>query len=320
MIWNTLVFLVLSLWSNPINKNQPIELGKVNWLRDYDLALEKSDNTDLPILILFQEVPGCSTCQNYGQNVLSHPLVVDLIHSHFIPLAIYNNKGGRDAAILKKYNEPSWNNPVVRVVDDQGKNIVPRLAGNYSALGLVQTIKQGILESKRVVPEYLYLLEEELMAKNSILESATYSMYCFWSGEKLFGGLEGVVKTRAGWAEGKEVVQIEYNPKIIDKKSLDGIAKQNSCQISSANRIRDDREPKYYLSNSLLKHIPLSEVQASRINTLLAEGGNYLQLLSPTQQKWLLTIQKSAKRDYNNLVQIELSKAWNIFESQLTDG
>ena len=76
---------------------QSEELGKVHWYRNYDKAVEESKKTNKDILILFQEVPGCATCRNYGQNVLSHPLMVEAIETSFVPLAIFNNKGGQDA-------------------------------------------------------------------------------------------------------------------------------------------------------------------------------------------------------------------------------
>lgn len=36
----------------------PVELGKVNWGRDYEAALSASGESGKPVLILFQEVPG----------------------------------------------------------------------------------------------------------------------------------------------------------------------------------------------------------------------------------------------------------------------
>ena len=36
----------------------PVELGKVKWGRDYELALAASAKSQKPVLILFQEVPG----------------------------------------------------------------------------------------------------------------------------------------------------------------------------------------------------------------------------------------------------------------------
>ena len=37
---------------------QPEELGQVRWRRDFDAALLEAQETDKPVLILFQEVPG----------------------------------------------------------------------------------------------------------------------------------------------------------------------------------------------------------------------------------------------------------------------
>ena len=36
----------------------PQELGKVSWLRDYDMAVARSKKVNKPIFLLFQEVPG----------------------------------------------------------------------------------------------------------------------------------------------------------------------------------------------------------------------------------------------------------------------
>ena len=125
-------------------KSDPIELGKVHWMRDLNQGQRKAQFSKKPIFLLFQEVPGCATCRNYGQHVLSHPLIVEAIETLFEPVAIYNNKGGVDAATLKYFNEPSWNNPVVRIVDANRKNLVKRVAGNYSQLGVVQAMIQAL--------------------------------------------------------------------------------------------------------------------------------------------------------------------------------
>ena len=89
--------------------NQSEELGKVSWYRNYEEAVALAKKEDKSVLILFQEVPGCMTCRNYGQNVLSHPLMVDAIEHLFVPLAIYNNKKGKDDKVLKQFGEPAWN-------------------------------------------------------------------------------------------------------------------------------------------------------------------------------------------------------------------
>lgn len=62
----------------------------------------------------------------YGRSVLTHPLMVEAIETFFVPVAIYNNVKGKDAEVLARYEEPSWNNPVTRFVDAAGKDLIPR--------------------------------------------------------------------------------------------------------------------------------------------------------------------------------------------------
>ena len=73
------------------------------------------------------------------------------IESDFIPLLIYNNKSGRDAKLLKKYKEPSWNYPVVRFLDGRGKDLIPRRDKIYSVQGIRDRMKLAL--SKRALPK-----------------------------------------------------------------------------------------------------------------------------------------------------------------------
>ncbi len=299
-------------------QHQPVELGKVQWNRDYDQALELARLSQKPVLILFQEVPGCSTCSNYGKNALSHPFLVEAIEHFFVPLAIHNNKGGKDARILEKYNEPSWNNPVVRIVDHQGKPVIPRLSGNYSMIGLLNSIKNALIKTQNHIPQYFSWLEEELENELVSLRSKTYSMYCFWTGEKTFGELTGVVKTRAGFINGKEVVTVTYNPHKINQSKLDHIAKSNSCQaISTSDPFKNDHIPKYYLSRSEYRYIPMPEVQASRINSALGRKIDPTDLLSPLQKKWLRTLQDSKTSQGQNWIQKDWKQGWIKYQRTL---
>ena len=167
--------------TNPLNQDE--ELGKVSWYRDYDAAVKISEETDKPILILFQEVPGCATCRNYGHNVLSHPLMTEAIENEFVPLAIFNNKRGKDLEILKKYDEPTWNNPVVRIVNHKGKNIVQRVARDYSAKGLYAAMSKAITTYGNDIPEYMKILGTELStsSRSSNIKETHFKMYCFWT-------------------------------------------------------------------------------------------------------------------------------------------
>ena len=142
--------------TNPSNQSE--ELGAISWYRDYNTALKLSKEENKPVLILFQEVPGCMTCRNYGHNVLSHPKMVEAIETLFIPLAIYNNKKGADAKVLRKFGEPAWNNPVVRIVNEKGENLVKRVSGNYSKRGLYRAMEKALTKDGGEIPELLQSL------------------------------------------------------------------------------------------------------------------------------------------------------------------
>ena len=103
--------------------DQPEEAGKVKWLRDLDTALLAGSRSGKPVFALFQEIPGCAGCKQFGREVLSHPLVVAGIESEFMPLLIHNNKPGKDAEVLRRFGEPAWNYQVVRFLDAQGSDL-----------------------------------------------------------------------------------------------------------------------------------------------------------------------------------------------------
>lgn len=284
-------------------QSNPVELGDVHWLRSFEEAKTKSKKESKPILILFQEIPGCQTCKSYGSEVLTHPLLVEAIETNFIPLAIHNNKSGQDAEVLKRYNEPAWNNPVVRIVDSNGADLVSRLSGNYSAAGLSTLITTVLIKQKGKAPAYLQLLTDELTALQKGTAKTTYSMYCFWTGEALFGKINGVVKTTAGYQDGKEVVTVEYDPVLISKTALDKIAQNQKCSITAGGNFRPDATPKYYLSNSKYKVIPMTEMQKCRVNSAIAEGQDPGVFLSEKQIGFLKTSSR-------NCVAISLKDCW----------
>jgi hypothetical protein len=80
-----LSMIVIALSSCFAGTFQPIEAGKVNWGRDLDAALASSQQTGKPLFALFQEIPGCAGCQQFGRNVLSNPLLVEAIESELTP-------------------------------------------------------------------------------------------------------------------------------------------------------------------------------------------------------------------------------------------
>lgn len=305
-------FLVWGLFLQlPLGGQTPVELGAVSWLRDYNTALERGKKELKPVLILFQEVPGCQTCQRYGQDVLTHPLIVDAIEHLFVPVAIYNNRGGADATILKKYGEPAWNNPVVRFINPvTEQELAPRVGNNYTPAGLIRAMIQALTKSQGQAPEFLQILQEEFIARQQGLTEATYTMYCFWTGEKHLGSLDGVIQTRAGFSGGREVVKVWYDASTLSAGQLDKFSQQNQCEKTNSGNFRHDQTPKYFISNSPYRYIPMSETQASRINSLLGQRKDARALLSPTQLIWLEEVQKVKPAALHVWVEKDLKEGW----------
>lgn len=306
-------------FSYPVDN--PVELGKVNWLRDYEKALRLAKDKKLPVFILFQEVPGCSNCTTFGNEILSNPLLVEAIESCFVPLCIYNNAEGKDRNVLNKYNEPTWNNPVVRITDSNGLDIVPRQPDFRKMSKTLTVMKDGIKKSGYSVPAYLDLLSEEVGAEESSMVSEIYfSMYCFWSGEKEIAGIDGVVATEAGFMSGKEVVKIKYRSDKITPEALFTQSKKVGCgdemygnvlsgtklKIKPLAKYKKDSEDKYYLFNSEYKIIPMTSLQKTKVNRLLALGQKPDNLLSRRQ----LSVLRVKNNKSKNHIADSIEEVW----------
>ena len=91
---------------------------------------------------------------------MSNPALISTIENDFIPLAIFNNKGGKDRKTLDVYKEPTWNNPVVRIVNAEGENLIPRIAGDYSKRKVALQLLYVLKKNKKAIPEHLYALAQ----------------------------------------------------------------------------------------------------------------------------------------------------------------
>ena len=129
----------------------PRELGDIQWRRKFDDAVAESKRSRKPLLVLFQEVPGCSTCVNYGDLVLRHPLIVEAAETLFVPVAIYNNIPGDDERVLKAFKETAWNNPVVRIVSADQADLCPRVADDYSIGGMTTAMLGLLLDESAIL-------------------------------------------------------------------------------------------------------------------------------------------------------------------------
>ncbi|MCH6259071.1 thioredoxin family protein [Puniceicoccaceae bacterium K14] len=307
----------LNALNGETTKGKHIELGDVEWYRNFDQAKKISSQSGKPLFVLFQEVPGCLGCQQYGKEVLSHSLIVEAIEELFIPVAVFNNREGEDRKVLDQYKEPSWNFQVVRYLDKDGKDIIPREDQIWTVAETAKRMVSVLKAYHRPVPKYLSTLAIHEVDDN--LKTAAFAMYCFWEGEAKLGSLQGVVSTESGWMEGREVVKLRYDPEQINWDTLVASAEQFKCAnkiyspdantkkeaekishhptaLYSDKKYRPAKEPdqKFMIKRTALKQLDLSETQAVKVNAALKYNdlNTALEYLSPRQIEQLKAFEK----------------------------
>ncbi|MEM7394291.1 MAG: VPGUxxT family thioredoxin-like (seleno)protein, type 2 [Verrucomicrobiota bacterium] len=226
---------------------QAVEIGEVQWGRDLEGALRQSTRSGKPVLALFQEVPGCAGCQKFGKNVLSHDLLVEAIETEFIPILVYNNQA-EDKHLLKRFGEPAWNYQVIRFLDGKGRDIIPRKDKVWSIGGVARRMGEALKQAGRPTPGYLSGLA--LAHDNPHLATTEFSMFCFWTGEMHIGAVDGVIRTEAGFNNGKEVTRVWYDR---SKVSLPDLAKTASTAKCANTVLTGDAAERKTLSELRFK-------------------------------------------------------------------
>ncbi len=124
------------------------------------------------------------------------------------------------------------------------------------------------------------------------VETATFSMYCYWTGEATLGRVDGVVASRIGHLGGKEIVQVDYDPRRTGVGELTAaLKKQDSFYSLLSVRSGEPRfiEPKHSLRtrHPELQALSLSEAQAIALNSWSYFGGKMPDVLTEEQKRQL---------------------------------
>jgi hypothetical protein len=162
-------------------------------------------------------------------------------------------------------------------------------------------------------------------------------------GEAQLGLIDGVVSTKSGWLARREVVEVAFDPRTLDYGDLVGKAEKARCvspvftrddgQHAIAKRlvgkdavrnddpVRADKDTKFYLKKNLLRFVPLTGPQASRINGHLGVIGGKkgleaaTALLSPRQLELYASIREHPRAGWKSAVGRAFPEAWSEAEA-----
>lgn len=149
--------------------------------------------------------------------------------------------------------------------------------------------------------------------------TATFSMYCYWTGEATLGKAPGVVGTRIGEMGGNEVVEVTYDPARTDVVRLaDILKKQDSFYAliapgpeaakksglpASEVKVRSGH-PSYVESKHSLRvvhpelyYLDLTEAQAMALDSWSFFGGPMPAVLTPEQVRMAAKIKDRLAHD-----------------------
>ena len=272
---------------------------------------------------------------------MSHPLLVEAIESRFVPMLVYNNRKN-DRELLNRFDEPAWNNPVIRFFDADLVDLLARKDEVWKFGEVASHLIKGIRAADREPPTYLKLGQTEYALQT---ESASFAMHCYWEGEVQFGKLPGVISTQTGWYNETEIVNVVFDPsamtyrelvtdairsrcaatiytrtaaqKNIAMKLVDGKKEKNKVVAVTKfplGRLAEEKDQKYYLKASPFSLLPLISAQEVRINSALGSRENALDFLSPRQRELFVKLKKRLSDDQVLIAQLKQATAEMDFQ------
>lgn len=71
-------------------------------------------------------------------------------------MLVYNNRSsGIDKKLLKRFQEPAWNYQVIRFLDADGNDIIPRKDRVWTLKGVAARMIEALTAANRPVPQAL---------------------------------------------------------------------------------------------------------------------------------------------------------------------
>jgi len=292
-------------------------------------AREESTTSQKPLLLL--DFAGDSTTDE----VFSHPLLAEAADSLFI-------------AVRLPAEEPLIGKGSVRVVSSDGTDTLGQVPESLLSVASVSMLMvKGLTLAQTTIPVYLQLLSEEQNGRQQwqsngrrIDRHALFGVSDSTEGEVEFGGLDGVLATRCGHVGRQPVVQLTYDStrlsfcslvrfavqqnladvvyyqssdeKIAARMELQRVEATTSELVSflGTTTIQPSVNAKIGLRQTMLRFVPMTDLQATRANRLAQRGAfnEATRLLSPRQG--MILMRSMQAKGLIEAVDVPIKQAW----------
>mmetsp|Transcript_21050 Transcript_21050/g.27128 ORF Transcript_21050/g.27128 Transcript_21050/m.27128 type:complete len:402 (+) Transcript_21050:104-1309(+) len=195
--------------------------------------LSYSKNNEAPIFCLLTSkfAKSSSPFRMLAEEVLHHPLIVEVIEDLFVSVAIFMDDDTHRETMKtltgKLVSTDCLNTPVVLVLDSEGKKLNSGEFHEQSTpMSFVGSkVMESLLSFKRdelnPVPRYLkHVVREERTYEKKTDEKLFFAMTDSWIGEAEFAECHGIISCKAGWLRDEEIVMVVFDSKAISMSEL----------------------------------------------------------------------------------------------------
>ena len=297
------------------------ELGAIRYAASSKEEAQKlaKERGDIPIVCIEAEIPGDLES---GNGVLAHPLIVEALETLFVCIAPPIARKEFEDRYKPSNDRKAWYTTVT-FLNSKCEELIPPIGGDTLKLPvMVDSIVQVLSKLQKSVPAYLKLMQEEQCGRTSIGTNGLVKSNCRCiilgtnecdHAEVEFAKQEGVLATIGGTYLGKRVIRVTYNPKVLSFATLLRIATEQNLADALYYRSQDEKvaaqmetsrlvskpqiikledpsriishDTKRSLRRTVIGKVPLTNLQATRINLLIHQGSFHqaTRLLSPRQ-------------------------------------
>ncbi len=123
-----------------------------------------------------------------------------------------------------------------------------------------------------------------------------------------------MIATCEGWAGSREVVEVRFDPSQISRETLAEKAReQGFSPLPEATKIRPEGAKHAVASHTVLRFVPMTELQAVRVNAALYARRSETEVfrwLSPSQEALAKTVQANPRAPWKPAVGRPVVSAW----------